>query len=107
MTQPVSVVVRTGHVHVSAVNCRDRGKRKMSRLTFTSAASGKGERSTTRDGAESPELLPLTVPTAYKSLSGARARSGTLAELVAPPVSAGGQAVNAWSAPACQPVETT
>ena len=73
----------------------------------STATAGKGERPTTRGGAESLELRPLTVPTAYKCLSDAHARSGILAELVAPPVSAGGQAVNAWSAPACQPVETT
>ena len=77
------------------------------RMASSTATAGKGERPTTRGGAESLELRPLTVPTAYKSLSGAHARSGTLAELVATPVSAGGQAVNAWSAPACQPVETT
>ena len=77
------------------------------RMVSSTATAGKGERPTTRGGAESLEPRPPTVPTAYKSLSGAHARSGTLAELVATPVSAGGQAVNAWSAPACQPVETT
>ena len=76
-------------------------------MASSTATAGKGGRPTTRGGAESPELRPPTVPTAYKSLSGAHARSGTLAELVATPVSAGGQAVNAWSALACQPVETT
>ena len=99
---------------MSAVNCRDRGNKNFKadsyvgcRIAWSTATAGKGERPTTRGGAESPELRPPTVPTAYKCLSDAHARSGTLAELVAPPVSAGGQAVNAWSAPACQPVETS
>ena len=106
------MVVRTGHV--SAVNCRDRGSNIFKadsyvgcRLAWSTATAGKGEKPTTRGGAASLELRPPTVPTAYKSLSGAHARSGTLAELVATPVSAGGQAVNAWSAPACQGAETT
>ena len=99
---------------MSAVNCRDRGNKNFKadsyvgcRIAWSTATAGKGGRPTTRGGAESPELRPPTVPTAYKCLSGAYARSGTLAELVAPNVSAGGQAVIAWSAPACQPVETT
>ena len=106
------MVVRTGHV--SAVNCRDRGNKNFKadsyvgcRIAWSTATAGKGERPTTRGGAESPELRPPTVPTAYKCLSGAHTRSETFAELVAPPVSAGGQAVNAWSALVCQGAETT
>ena len=106
------MIVRTGRK--SAVDCRDRDSKDFKadsdigcRIAWSTATAGKGGRPTTRGGAESPELRPPTVPTAYKCLSGAHARSGTFAELVAPPVSAGGQAVNAWSALVCQGAETT
>ena len=47
----------------------------------STAAAGKGERPTTRDGPESTELGPWTVSTAYKRSSGACARPGPSADL--------------------------
>ena len=48
---------------------------------WSTAAAGKGERPTTRDGPESTELGPRTVSTAYKRSSGACARPWPSADL--------------------------
>ena len=71
----------------SAINCRDRTnsflKEDLSRqlpACSSTATARRGGRPSTRGWPESTELSPMTMPTASKRLSDARARSGPLVE---------------------------
>ena len=73
--------------HVSAINCRARKncllKEDLSRqlpACSSTATARRGGRPSTRGRPESTELSRMTMPTASKRLSDARARSGPLVE---------------------------